>query len=54
MHAGEAVLGWAEFLKGLPRVRADVRATNAMDLSQPNKWELISLLVDTRVGPGHC
>ena len=51
LAGGAPHLNWADFLKGLPRVRADAVAGRAMDLSQPNKWELISLLVDTRVGP---
>jgi CRP-like cAMP-binding protein len=46
---GHQFLTWTEFLVGLPAVRVDARARAAMDLSQPNKWELISLLVDTTV-----
>lgn len=41
-------LTWAEFLGGLKGVRDDDRASRIMDLGASNKWELISLLIDTK------
>ena len=41
-------LSWAEFLGGLTGVRENQRASQIMDLGASNKWELISLLIDTK------
>jgi CRP-like cAMP-binding protein/Ca2+-binding EF-hand superfamily protein len=45
---GKEFLTWAEFLGGLKGVRQDERASRCMDLGASNKWELISLLIDTK------
>ena len=41
-------LTWEQFLAGLKWVREDERASQIMDLGASNKWELISLLIDTK------
>ena len=46
---GRASVGWGDFLCGMDAVMGDERAASILHLDQPNKWSLISLLVDTVV-----
>lgn len=46
--ANKIFLTWEEFLRGLKGVREDKEASRIMDLGASNKWELISLLIDTK------
>ena len=39
---------WRDFLCGMADVRKDARARLLMDLSRPNEWALISLLIDVK------
>ena len=45
---GANFLTWEMFLAGLKWVCLDERASQIMDLGASNKWELISLLIDTK------
>jgi len=42
-------LSFKLFLQGMADVQRDERAANWLDLDQPNKWELLSLIIDTPV-----
>lgn len=42
-------LTWVAFLHGITHVNKDERAKRLINLERPNKWELISLIVDTQV-----
>ena len=46
---GKPYLSWADFLCGMGTVRRDERAAALMDLSRPNEFELISLLIDVQL-----
>ena len=46
---GKPYLSWADFLCGMGMVRRDERAAALMDLSRPNEFELISLLIDVQL-----
>lgn len=38
-----------EFVKGMVKVRSDTRLEGKISLTEPNKWELLSLIIDTPV-----
>lgn len=42
-------MNFLQFLHGMSAVAKDEKAAGWLDLEQPNKWELLSLLVDTPV-----
>lgn len=42
-------LTWGAFLRGMGKVHEDPRATNIMNKDSPNKFELVSLLIDIKV-----
>ena len=47
---GKAFLTWADFLVGMGFVRKDERAQSILNAGvNPNKWELISLLIDSPI-----
>ena len=42
-------MNFNQFLIGMANVRKDERAKGWMDVNKPNKWELLSLLIDTPI-----
>ena len=45
-----AELTFNQFLKGMKFVKKDPKCATWIDINKPNKWELLSLLIDTPVG----
>lgn len=47
--AGKKVLSWGDFLRGMGLVHKDARAAAVMNKDSPNKFALVSLLIDIKV-----
>jgi Ca2+-binding EF-hand superfamily protein len=46
---GKESLSFADFLHGMRKCKDDPKCVDFIDISKPNKWELLSLLVDTPI-----
>jgi hypothetical protein len=47
---GKEHLSWLDFLEGVARVRRDEKARLMLNLTHPNQFALVSLLVDIKIG----
>lgn len=47
---GKKTLSFTDFLHGMKAVKGDERCSSWIDVNKPNKWEILSLIIDTPVG----